>query len=377
VVHRQKKRYMVRSQQSPPRVMPLAICLASLALGACVTQNPITEDLVEESSQGRPRDDALPTDMSKPEEATQTPTTLIAPRVKGDRLWTRFFLPLVGQRYWTSERAATRQQITQTLTELGWRVEEQGFEQGVNLVVTYSQADLAAEVTPQILVGAHYDTVQGSPGADDNATGVATLLELAALYDEQAKLGLGPQRALTLVFFDQEEQGLLGSLAFTAEPNNLDLVHGAVVLDMLGASCDEPGCQQYPQFLEQLVAGGQLSDRGDFIAIVGEAERPDLLGAFGGRNIAAGAPGADPLPNVLSVPVPFKGLLTPDVLRSDHAAFWLNGIGAVLVTDTANLRNPHYHQPSDRVEQVDRVFFEGVAQQVVNGVWRLLAETES
>ena len=308
--------------------------------------------------------------------------------VDGDRLWSNLE-SLVGQRYWAKERAITRQMITESLVASGWEVEEQAFDRGVNLVATYpSGRDGGEEPRQKILVGAHYDTVQGSPGADDNATGVAVLLELAALYKAQLEAGnLAnaqapnlpsaeqniPERELVLVFFDQEENGLLGSLAFTAEPENLELIHSAVVLDMLGASCGEPGCQKYPEFLDQIVEGQQLSDVGDFIAVVGEAERPGLLSAFGTRAAgeSAAASSVD-LPDVLRVPVPFKGLLTPDVLRSDHAPFWLNGIGAVLVTDTANLRNPHYHQPSDDLDQVDRLFFEGVAQQVVDGVWRLL-----
>lgn len=311
-----------------------------------------------------------------------------ANRVNGDRLWANFE-SLIGQRYWAKERAATRQMITDVLVASGWTVEEQVFDRGTNLVATYPGLS-PVDVSPragQILVGAHYDTVEGSPGADDNATGVALLLEIAALYDEQVRAGqlaaaeleerpgVG-QRGLVLVFFDQEEQGLLGSLAFTAEPENLESIHSAVVLDMLGASCAEPGCQQYPEFLEQIVADQRLSDVGDFIAVVGEAERPGLLGAFGAVSAAGASEDALPqeLPDVLRVPVPFKGLLTPDVLRSDHAAFWLNGVGAVLVTDTANLRSPHYHQPSDDVENVDQTFFLGVAQRVVDGVWRLLEE---
>ncbi len=64
--------------------------------------------------------------------------------------------------------------------------------------------------------------------------------------------------------------------------------------------------------------------------------------------------------------IPIKGVLTPDTLRSDHAPFWYQGIGAVLVTDTANLRNPHYHQPTDIVEDIARQFFLGSAQLILN-----------
>ncbi len=360
--HRQKKRYMKR----------LGLAIGGICLGVAGCQRADLGDgtlaQIEEIAE-------LQMDMTgEPAENMQEP-----PLVDGDRLWSNT-ADLVGQRYWAKERAAIREKLTASLVALGWEVQEQVFEQGRNLVATYPPSASASFDGGQIIVGAHYDTVQGSPGADDNATGVAVLLELAALYSEQQRQDseaavmqastFAPQKNLTLVFFDQEEQGLLGSLAFTAEPGNLAAVQGVVVLDMLGASCEEPGCQQYPEFLDRLVEGQHLSDRGDFIAVVGEAERPGLLGAFG----MAGGDGNAALPPVLRVPVPFKGLLTPDVLRSDHAPFWLNGIGAVLVTDTANLRNPHYHQPSDDLSQVNRAFFQGVAQQVVNGVWRLLAQ---
>jgi len=70
-----------------------------------------------------------------------------------------------------------------------------------------------------------------------------------------------------------------------------------------------------------------------------------------------------------------KGLLTPDTLRSDHAPFWYQGVGAVLVTDTANLRTPHYHQPSDIPATIDRPFFIGAAQIVLNATTKLLDNT--
>jgi Zn-dependent M28 family amino/carboxypeptidase len=160
---------------------------------------------------------------------------------------------------------------------------------------------------------------------------------------------------LQLVFFDQEEQNLQGSLAFTLDPLNLDHLLGVIVLDMVGYRCDQPGCQAYPRGLPI----APPSDRGDFLAVVGTLEHPNLLNAFK----------ASPL--TYTLPVPFKGLLTPDVLRSDHAPFWFYGIDAVLVTDTGNLRNPHYHRPSDRSGTIDPVFFAEAAQTVVDALLAL------
>lgn len=76
---------------------------------------------------------------------------------------------------------------------------------------------------------------------------------------------------------------------------------------------------------------------------------------------------------LLKLPIPLKGLLTPDVLRSDRAPFWYQGVGAVLVTDTANLRTPHYHQPSDVPATINREFFTGAAQIVLNAT-RIMLE---
>lgn len=289
-------------------------------------------------------------------------TTIVAPSVQGDRLWGALGA-IVGQRYTEAERARTRQYLTEVLTALGWQVESQAFEQGVNLLARWPSIDSVDDRPDgsEVLLAAHYDTVQGSPGADDNGTGVAVLLEVARLYSAQQAIAPRQGRLLQLAFFDQEEAGLLGSLAFVSEASRLAPLHGVVVLDMLGVSCYEPGCQAYPAALQ----GWAPSDRGDFVAVVGEADRPGLLAAF-----ARGAEGRWPV--VFPLPVPFKGLLTPDVLRSDHAPFWLVGVGAVLLTDTANLRNPHYHQPTDTLETIDVEFFEGAAQRVVEGVWLLL-----
>lgn len=77
------------------------------------------------------------------------------------------------------------------------------------------------------------------------------------------------------------------------------------------------------------------------------------------------------------MPIPFKGLLTPLVLRSDHTPFWMKGIGAVMLTDTAHLRNPHYHQPTDTPATLDPNFLAGNAQTVVNAVTTLLERPQS
>jgi Zn-dependent M28 family amino/carboxypeptidase len=178
-------------------------------------------------------------------------------------------------------------------------------------------------------------------------------------------------RTLQLAFFDQEEAGLLGSKAFVSKAARLQNLRGVIVMDMVGYACYTSSCQEYPAGLPVTLP----SDKGDFLAVVGDTEHLPLLNAF--QNSQSIPPTAlnkedSNLPPVLTLPIPLKGLLTPDTLRSDHAPFWYQGVGAVLVTDTANLRTPHYHQPSDVPATIDRDFFIGSAQIVLNTTNTLL-----
>lgn len=257
------------------------------------------------------------------------------------------------ERYSRQGRDRARQYLINTLRKYGWRPEIQPFAEGANVVAYRPGTDPTAKT---LLVGAHYDTVSGSPGLDDNATGVVATLEVARL--------LGPrstQNGLTIAFFDLEEQGLLGSAAFVAKPTNTENLLGFLNLEMLGYACQTPGCQTYPEGLPIT----PLTDRGDFLAAVGDREHPYLLEAFQLTSHPA-------ISTILTVPIPFKGILTPDVLRSDHAPFWANNIGAVMITDTANFRNPHYHQPTDTFATLNLPFFTGATQLVVNATTALL-----
>ncbi|MBX9259509.1 M28 family peptidase [Desmonostoc muscorum CCALA 125] len=271
------------------------------------------------------------------------------------------------QRYTTTERSRTRTYITTELKKFGWKPKLEKFSDGVNIFAERVGTSIAAKA---ILVGAHYDTVASSPGADDNASGIAVMLEVARL------LGSRPTpRTLQLAFFDQEEVGLLGSQAFVSKTARLQNLGGAIVMDMVGYACYTAGCQKYPAGLPI----SPPSDKGDFLVVVGDTEHLPLLNAFqNSQNISPTALGKQEsnLPAVLTLPIPLKGLLTPDTLRSDHAPFWYQGVGAVLVTDTANLRTPHYHQPSDVPATIERSFFTGAAQIVVNTTTALLEKNE-
>ncbi|MDX2244746.1 MAG: M28 family peptidase [Leptolyngbyaceae cyanobacterium bins.302] len=260
---------------------------------------------------------------------------------------------LAGERYTKADRDRTRTYLANTLKDNGWAVTVEAFQSGANVVARPPGKPVA---NGTVLVVAHFDTVAGSPGVDDNATGVAVALEVSRLLRTRTS-----NYDLAIALFDREEQGLLGSLAFTAKPANLKHLIGVINLEMLGYTCRTPGCQTYPEGLPIQPP----SDRGDFLGIVGDQEHNYLLQAF---QLAR----TENLPPIVTIPIPFKGVLTPDVLRSDHAPFWARNIGAVMVSDTANFRNPNYHQPSDTLDTIDLTFLTQATQLVVNATLVLL-----
>lgn len=223
-----------------------------------------------------------------------------------------------------------------------------------NLVLNLP-ATQAGRKEPPILIGAHYDAVPGSPGADDNATGVAVLLELArSLAAKPAKY---PVR---LVAFDMEEYGLRGSSQYAADLRQQQQpLRLMISLEMLGYRDTRPGSQRYPAGLERF-----YPNCGNFIGLIGNwSTIPDLI-SLSRRLRKAG---------VLSewLPAGKRGAAIPATRRSDHAPFWDQNYPALMVTDTADLRNPHYHQPSDRLETLDLDFLTGVCQGLTDGIRRL------
>ncbi|WP_193198082.1 M28 family peptidase [Nostoc sp. MG11] len=225
-----------------------------------------------------------------------------------------------------------------------------------NLILNLpSQAEQQKQDLPPILIGAHYDAVPGTPGADDNATGVAVLLELARKFAvEPAKY------PLRLVAFDMEEYGLLGSADYAAllrqQKQPLRLM---ISLEMLGYRDSNPGSQNYPPPLERF-----YPNRGDFISLIGNLRTiRDLIGIS--RSIRK--------VGILSqwLPVSNRGLVVRQTRLSDHAPFWDAGYPAIMVTDTAFLRNPNYHKPSDTIATLDLDFLTGICEGLELSIRRL------
>jgi Zn-dependent M28 family amino/carboxypeptidase len=203
-----------------------------------------------------------------------------------------------------------------------------------------------------IVIGAHYDTVPGTDGADDNATGVAVLLELARA------IALQPLKyPVQLVAFDMEESGFWGSRHYAAKcKQQQQSIRLMISLEMLGYCDRTPNSQSYPAGLKYF-----YPNIGNFIALIGNLRTVrDMITLS--RNIRKVGQDCEWLP------VPNRGLIVPDTRRSDHVPFWDNGYPAIMVTDTANMRNPHYHQPSDKIETLDLDFLAGVCGGLVEAI---------
>ena len=208
------------------------------------------------------------------------------------------------------------------------------------------------------LVVAHYDTVADSPGADDNASGVAVLLELATVLAP-----LTFDRTVQFVAVNLEEKqregpfgetALLGSRALAAHAAEQGWqIGGAIVLESI-AYAGKQIVQKTPEGFPL-----RLPEVGDFVGVVGNEASRDLVEmlvqAIERHRIA--------LPAVPLV-VPGNGEMLPDTRRSDHAPFWDRGYKAVMLTDTANYRNPHYHRPTDTLDALDLSFAAQVCRAV-------------
>ena len=194
------------------------------------------------------------------------------------------------------------------------------------------------------VVGAHYDTVQGTPGADDNASAVAVMLELAGRMRRTCV-----KVPVLFVAFTLEEPpayltGHQGSRIFVRScKNNGERVLGAIILEMVGYTAPR---QHYP-FVSRWPG---YPAEGNFIGIIGNWRSRSF-----GRAVLTGFQKNKELP-VESLFLPLNGWLLPETRMSDHASFWDAGLPALMVTDTAFFRNPNYHLPSDAIDTLDFTF---------------------
>lgn len=206
----------------------------------------------------------------------------------------------------------------------------------------------AAADHPPLLIAAHYDTVSGSPGADDNASGLAVMLETARGLSDRPLT-----RTVQFVGFCLEEDNLRGSRAYAEQLRATNQpILGMIALECVGYVRTEPGSQRIPPGVPIAVP-----TTGDFLGIVGNEAAAHVVTA-----LAQAARGLIPELKTVPLLVPGRGEQLPDVRRSDHAAFWDQGYPAVMLTDTADFRNPHYHRPTDTIETLDFAFMEQVVR---------------
>lgn len=191
-----------------------------------------------------------------------------------------------------------------------------------------------------IVVGAHYDTVPGSPGANDNGTGIAALLSLA-----QAMAGDQQERTIRFVAFVNEEPpyfqtDLMGSRVYAARCRSRgENIVAMLAFDTIGFFTEEEGSQKIPEGLE-----GEFPTQGDFLAFVGNEDSRYF--ADSARVSFEAASGIKAVGGAFPVEVPGVGW-------SDHWSFWQEGYRAVMVTDTAPYRYAHYHEPTDTIDKID------------------------
>lgn len=249
-----------------------------------------------------------------------------------------------------------RNLLEEHLREFGYLVSRDPFRymgaEHHNIVVTVPGKNLS--LTP-FLVGAHFDAAVGSPGADDNASAVAALLAVARVL-----IQFPPRRSVRFVGFNLEEpQGPRdwrcrhGSRHFARKSFlRWDHYAGVFILESVGYTSSEPDSQRLPLRLPIPVP-----DTGDFLAVAGNRRAQSIMEHFvnATRNYV-------PELRAISHWFPLAGRLTPMVRASDHAPFWDYGYPAVMLTDTAHLRNPNYHQPTDTPNTLDYSFLTQVTR---------------
>ena len=253
----------------------------------------------------------------------------------------------IGPRPVTNELSIkkTENYITNYFKNIGLQVQLQQYKYGnydITNIITGSQKNLLS--SKYYVIGAHYDSVPETYGADDNASGIAVLLELAR-YTMQEKISL-PVR---FVAFTAEEPPTFsthyqGSKVFVKSAlENKDEILGAIILEMVGYTSNE---QAYPLVLKWM----GYPSKGNFIGIVGNRKSKKF-----GQSIFQSFKKNDQLP-VETLFVPFNGRILPDTRLSDHSPFWDAGLFAVMITDTAFFRNPNYHTPKDTFDTLDYFF---------------------
>ncbi|PCJ58149.1 MAG: hypothetical protein COA79_14110 [Planctomycetota bacterium] len=252
----------------------------------------------------------------------------------------RLTLKLEKPHYDKNKRDQKIEYITNELKASGYAITKEEFKKvirpelpaviGVNLFATKIGSKQPKNI---IEIGAHYDTRMDSPGADDNCSGISALLEIA----HNLKV-IQTNKTIRICFFDLEEYGLYGSREHVRriKENTNETVEEIIVLEMIGYSSDKEKSQKTPIRIPLFV---DPPETGNFISLMSNWDSRDIAYQFEDAAKIYGK-------------LPFFGLkilggFLKEKDRSDHYPYWLSNYKAIMITDTANFRNHHYHQKTD------------------------------
>ncbi len=254
---------------------------------------------------------------------------------------------------------AVRQLVRDAFVEFGLDTEDHDFVHSQTEMrnVIGRQAGMRDEAVTFVIDG-HFDGVPGSPGADDNGSAIAGVLEALRILSQYTF-----EHSIRYIGFDAEELGLIGSIRYVQNGiKPFELIEGVLNFEMIGYYDDAPNSQLLPAGFDMLfpAAAQAVADddhRGNFITVVGNVNSNPLIGAF-----ESAADTYVPELRVISVAVPGNGSLAPDLRRSDHASFWDGGYQALMLTDGADFRNFNYHTPDDVISTLDFAFMANVVK---------------
>lgn len=272
---------------------------------------------------------------------------------------------LIGPRHLgkSNTMEVTATYIERQLVELGYCVDRHLYDvDGSHVANLVAERPGTRRADDVVIVGAHYDTVPETPGADDNASAVAVLVEVARILQSSVF-----QRSLRFVAFACEEPphyytDTMGSQVYARQCRlRGERIVGMLCLEMVGYYCTEPNSQRIPPSIPRWLRWA-FPKRGDFLAAVGNLRSWRLAWAF-----RRGFRGASRFP-LYCIVLPE---MISEIRMSDNGSFWDQGYPALMVTDTSFLRNPHYHTATDTPDTLDYARMAQATLGVAGGVKRL------
>jgi len=269
---------------------------------------------------------------------------------------------IVGERNYVSNPTNLQQVrnfLTSEFTDAGLQTESHEFLfAGTTMENILGRKPGAREEDITYIIDGHFDGVEGSPGADDNASAVAGVLESLRILSQYEF-----EHSLRFIGFDTEEYGLIGSNRYNLNGiKPYEEIEGVLNFEMIGYYSDSPNSQSLPFGFDMLFpqAAQEIAEddfRGNFITVVGNVDSNVLIDAF-----ESASETYVPDLRVISVAVPGTGTIAPDLRRSDHASFWDNNIQALMLSDGANFRNLNYHTPDDVIDSLNLSFMADVVK---------------